>query len=209
MDSSVGPFTLDDVRRALRHRPPSLLPEPLPRRASVAIVLHEAASGVEALFIRRAVRAEDPWSGQVAFPGGRAEPGESRLETAVRETVEEVGLDLAAAAETLGALDEIQAIGRSRPMGLSIQPWVFGLRGRPDPLRTSSEVASVHWLRLAELVDPSRVVPYRYVYQGTVVDLPSVRAESLVIWGLSYRMLQSFADVVKGAADPAPRRKGA
>jgi 8-oxo-dGTP pyrophosphatase MutT (NUDIX family) len=159
---------------------------------------------MEALFIERAERPGDPWSGQVAFPGGRAEPGEDLVDTAVRETAEEVGLDLSTGAELLGGLDEIQAVGRSRPLGLSIQPWVFGLRGPPAPIRCSSEVASAHWLRLADLLDPARQAPFPYELEGTRLTLPSLRIDGLVIWGLTYRMFHSFAEVVGLAAEGIP-----
>ncbi|HVP65979.1 MAG TPA: CoA pyrophosphatase [Anaeromyxobacteraceae bacterium] len=190
-------FSMDAVRQALAARPPRRLPERLAQSASVALVLNPADTGLEALFIERAKRHDDPWSGQIAFPGGRAEPGEDPVDTAVRETAEEVGLDLAGA-ELLGGLDEIQAVGRSRYVDLAIRPWVFGLRDRPGPLRYSDEVASAHWFSLRELVDPARQAPFPYVRQGTRLDLPSIRIGGLVIWGLTYRMLRSFADVVAG-----------
>jgi 8-oxo-dGTP pyrophosphatase MutT (NUDIX family) len=192
----VRSLTLDDVRRALRARTPARLPEPLPRQSAVAMVLREGAPGLEALLIRRADRPGDPWSGQVAFPGGRAEPGESLLETAVRETAEEVGLDLGSGAELLGGLDEIQAIGRGRLLGLSIQPWVFGLVREPDPPRLSGEVASAHWVRVPDLLDPARQAPFAYEHEGLQLELPSLRVGGLVIWGLTYRMLSAFAEVL-------------
>src|SRR5512140_3252213 len=126
---------MDDVRRALARRPATRLADPLPRQSAVSIVLRDPAHEVEVLFIRRSEREGDLWSGHVAFPGGRVEPGEGLLEAAIRETGEEVGLDLRAGAERLGALDEIPAIGRGRAVGLSIQPWVFALRAPPAPLR--------------------------------------------------------------------------
>src|SRR5512147_2036461 len=98
------PPRLADVRRALSLRPATRLPEPLPRQSAVSIVLREPASGPEVLFIRRSEREGDLWSGHVAFPGGRVEPGEGPLEAAIRETEEEVGIDLRAVAERIGAL---------------------------------------------------------------------------------------------------------
>jgi 8-oxo-dGTP pyrophosphatase MutT (NUDIX family) len=135
----------------------------------------------------------------VAFPGGRVEPGEAVEEAAVRETVEEVGLDLRAGAERLGALDEIPAIGRGRAVGLSIQPWVFALRSVPGPLRFSGEVASARWVRLADLLDPGRQAPHPYVHEGEQLLLPSLDVDGLVIWGLTYRMVEMFGDLLRNA----------
>jgi 8-oxo-dGTP pyrophosphatase MutT (NUDIX family) len=188
--------TLEEVRQALALRPPELLPERLPRQAAVSIVLREPPSGLEVLFIRRAEREGDLWSGHVAFPGGGVEPGEGIVDAAVRETEEEVGIDLRAGAVRLGALDEIQAIGRGRAVGLSIQPWVWALRGEPGPLRLSAEVASVHWVRLADLLEPSRQAPFPYVHEGVRLVLPSLDVDGLVIWGLTYRMVEIFAGVL-------------
>lgn len=188
--------SLDEVRRALSRRPPGLLPERLPRQAAVSIVLRQPPSGLEVLFIRRSEREGDLWSGHVAFPGGGVESGEGVEEAAVRETGEEVGIDLRASAVLLGALDEIQAIGRGRAVGLSIQPWVWALQGEPGPFRLSAEVASVHWVRLADLLDPARQAPFPYVHEGVHLVLPSLAVDGLVIWGLTYRMVETFAGVL-------------
>lgn len=192
----MGVPSLEEIRRALALRPPELLPEPLPRRAAVSIVLRGPPSGLEVLFIRRAEREGDLWSGHVAFPGGRVEPGEEVEEAAIRETEEEVGIDLRLGAARLGALDEIQAIGRGRLVGLSIQPWVWALRADPGPFRFSEEVASAHWVRLGDLLDPARQAPFPYVHEGRSLVLPSLEVDGLVIWGLTYRMLEIFAGVL-------------
>ena len=189
--------TLEQIRRALALRPAARLPEPLPRQAAVSIVLREPGEGLEVLFIRRAEREGDLWSGHVAFPGGRVEPGEGLEEAAVRETVEEVGIDLRAGADRLGALDEIPAIGRGRAVGLSIQPWIFALRAAPGPLRFSEEVASATWVRLADLLDPGRLAPFPYVHEGQRLLLPSLDVDGLVIWGLTYRMVEMLAELLR------------
>jgi 8-oxo-dGTP pyrophosphatase MutT (NUDIX family) len=194
----VPSLTVDGVRRALAGAPASRLAERLPRRSAVALILRPAGPELEALFIRRSERSGDPWSGQMAFPGGRAEPGEPLLDTAVRETAEEVGLDLARGAELLGALDELQAIGRGRAMGLSIQPFVFALGAgdRAPELRLSGEVASAHWLPLPALFDPGHRAPLAYEHEGVVLQLPSLQVDGVVIWGLTYRMLEAFGEMV-------------
>ena len=186
------PPSLDEIRRALASRDPAPLPEILPRAAAVAMVLRSGDEGLAALFIRRAEHPADFWSGHVAFPGGRAQPGETSIETAMRETAEEVGLELQRLGEMLGGLDEIQAVGRGRAMGLSIRPWVFALREPPPPFMLSEEVASAHWVPLRELLDPARRAPFPYVYEGTELVLPSIRVCGLTIWGLTYQMIELF-----------------
>jgi 8-oxo-dGTP pyrophosphatase MutT (NUDIX family) len=169
-------------------------------RAAVALVLREGASGgLELLFIRRAEHEKDPWSGHVGFPGGRAEPGDPGLEaTAVRETLEETGLDLARDGERLGALDEVRALARGRPVDLVIAPFVFRLRGQADGA-PSHEVVSLHWLPLERLLAAETRSTLQYQYEETVLELPCLRIEGLVIWGLTYRMFDNLRAILEQA----------
>jgi 8-oxo-dGTP pyrophosphatase MutT (NUDIX family) len=169
-------------------------------RAAVALVLRDGASGVELLLIRRAEHERDPWSGHVGFPGGRAEPEDASLEaTAVRETAEETGIDLARAARLLGRLDDLRALARGRPVDLVIAPFVFRLL-RPAEGAPSHEVVSLHWLPLATLLDPASRAPLDYRFEDATVQLPSLRAGGLVIWGLTHRMFANFADLLERGA---------
>jgi 8-oxo-dGTP pyrophosphatase MutT (NUDIX family) len=193
----------DDVRRALGSRPPARVDAEVGRRAAVALVLRDGPSGVELLFIRRAEHPEDPWSGQMAFPGGRSEPGDADLlATAVRETEEEIGVDLAREGEYLGALDEVRAMARLRPVDLAIAPFVFRLRGAVA-LRPNHEVRSLHWIPLDELVREERRSMMDYAYQGSTLQFPCLRVEDVVIWGLTYRMFVSLQERLS-ARDAAP-----
>jgi 8-oxo-dGTP pyrophosphatase MutT (NUDIX family) len=159
--------------------------------------LREATEGgLELLFIRRAEHERDPWSGHMGFPGGRSEPGDPHLEaTAVRETREETGLDLDRDGEPLGALDEVKALARGRPVDLVIAPFVFRLRSRFDGV-PSHEVVSLHWLPLERLLAPGTRSTLPYPSEETVLELPCLRIEGLVIWGLTYRMFESLAHVL-------------
>jgi 8-oxo-dGTP pyrophosphatase MutT (NUDIX family) len=190
------------VRAALALRPAERVTDAVRGRAAVAIILREGAEGLEALFIRRAEHPRDPWSGQVAFPGGRSEPGDEDLEaTARRETLEEIGLDLATDAELLGPLDEVRAMARLRPMDLSIMPFVFRLR-RAVPTTLSPEVTSLHWLPLRALLDPAAASTTEYVHEATTLRFPSLDVGGLVIWGLTYRMFTGLADRLRAAETP-------
>jgi 8-oxo-dGTP pyrophosphatase MutT (NUDIX family) len=162
-------------------------------RAAVALVLRDVAEGgLELLFILRAEHEKDPWSGHVGFPGGRAEPGDPGLEaTAVRETLEETGLDLARDGKPLGALDEVRALARGRPVDLVIAPFVFRLRRRLEGV-PNHEVVSLHWLPLDRLLSAEARSTLPYPHEGAVLDLPCLRVDGLVIWGLTHRMFESL-----------------
>ncbi|KAF9908183.1 hypothetical protein BX616_000226 [Lobosporangium transversale] len=113
----------------------------------------------EVLFIERATRKTDRWSGHVALPGGKREEGdEDDQETAARETMEEIGLDLSDLAQfrCLGALDDRElwtSFGRVFLMVLS--PFVYiQLSPSTPPLKPQpDEVASVHWQPLSLFLD--------------------------------------------------------
>jgi len=166
----------------------------------VAVILRDTPAGFEVLFIRRADHEGDPWSGQMGFPGGRAEPGEDLPATAVRETREETGIDLARVGEALGELDEVRAMARMRPMDLSIRVFVFRLRG-PVETVLSEEVRSLHWVSLDKALAPEAQSTMEYLYQGTTLEFPCLRLEGLVIWGLTYRMFTNLQGVLEATAE--------
>jgi 8-oxo-dGTP pyrophosphatase MutT (NUDIX family) len=186
----------DRLARALLRRPAERTGGDGPR-AAVALVFREGAAGrLELLFIRRAEHEKDPWSGHVGFPGGRAEPDDPGLEaTAVRETLEETGLDLARDGEGLGALDEVKALARGRPVDLVIAPFVFRLRAQLDGA-PSHEVVSLHWLPLERLLATQTRSTLPYPHEGAVLELPCLRIDGLVIWGLTYRMFENLREVL-------------
>jgi len=138
------------VRRALAGHEPRAAEAPGAQPAAVALVLVPGGRGVELLFIRRAERADDPWSGQAAFPGGRRDPGDpDLLATALRETREETGVDLTAA-ERLGGLDDLVPNTPTLPPVL-VRPFVFALAERPALAAEQGEVARAFWVGLARL----------------------------------------------------------
>lgn len=203
----MAPTSWDDVRRALAAHRPAVLSEPGLERAAVAVILREAPGGLELLFIRRADRDGDPWSGHVGFPGGRAEPGEDHLRaTAERETAEEIGIDLGRSAELLGALDELRAMVRMRPLNLAIAPFVYRLHA-PAPLTLSPEVRSVHWIPLDEIRGTRWLSTMEHADQGATLRFPCLRIDGLVIWGLTFRMFTNFREILDAAPPAAEGRQ--
>ena len=201
----MAPTTWSDVTRALGLRPPAQVAEPVSSHAAVSLVLRQAEPGLELLFIHRAEHPDDRWSGQMAFPGGRAEPGEDDLAvTAVRETAEETGVDLRESGELLGALDEMQAMARGRHLDLAIRPFVFRLAGGPV-LRFNHEVRAAYWIPLDGLMGRDWRSTMEYVHDGSTFQLPCIRWGGPVIWGLTFRMLQNL-ETLLGEARQADRR---
>lgn len=161
--------------------------------AAVAMLLRETHEGPEVFFIRRAEHPRDPWSGHMAFPGGRQHAEDpTLLDTAIRETQEEVGLDLRAEAEHIGQLDDLQAIARGKPQETVIRPFVFEVHRDVPILADEREVAEALWTPLSPLylgqVDTTR--PYQW--HGTQIDFPAYDVDGRVVWGLTYQMLRSF-----------------
>jgi 8-oxo-dGTP pyrophosphatase MutT (NUDIX family) len=185
--------SLCEIRRALSAHTPATVPQPGQRRAAVAVVLREAAGAAEVLFIERALRAGDPWSGHMAFPGGRIEPGDPDTRRAAeRETLEEVGVDLSAA-ERLGRLDDLHGQHVAGVPRLVISAFVYHLSD-PPPLAPNHEVQAAFWFPLSRLFEPQRHVEYRVgaegfrPFPGILVGEP----ERHVVWGLTYRFLEVF-----------------
>ena len=160
--------------------------------AAVALILDNAVSrdDPEIVFIERAQVLTDPWSGHIAFPGGRCEPGDQLpLDTAVRETEEEIGVDLSAG-RLLGRLDDLT--GR-RSHHLVVSCFVF-MMSSVGPFRQNHEVANVFTLPMSRLLETRRQTEVQYdAWQGQV--FPAIRLsnhEEPVIWGLTYRFLENF-----------------
>jgi 8-oxo-dGTP pyrophosphatase MutT (NUDIX family) len=169
-------------------------------RAAVAIVLREPAGGDEAevLFIRRSERVDDPWSGHIAFPGGRRDEADADLlATALRETREEIGLDLAATADLLVALPPMAARARGKKLTFSIAPFVFALRTRDVALTLDErEVAEVIWKPLGALARGEGRSTHTIDLGTERYELPAFLLGSYVLWGLTFGMLESLLAVL-------------
>jgi len=189
-------ITLATVRRALRDHRPQVADAPDARPAAVALVLLEGPEGLEILLIRRAERVDDPWSGQIAFPGGRYDVGDRDLEaTAIRETREETGVDLSSA-EPLGALDDLYPRTSLLPP-VVVRPFVFALTRR-TPLVPSDEVQRAFWLPLRRLSEPGVRREVTVTVHGGAHTLPAYLVDDEMIWGMTERILTPFVDLVTG-----------
>lgn len=164
-------------------------------QAAVALVLREVDDRIEILMIKRAEHDRDPWSGHVALPGGRVEPGDASLEdTALRETFEETGIDLRRDGHVLGALDDLQA--RSG-YAMRVRPYVVALQGPlSSPLVLSDEVSAAFWVPLATFTAPDAGVESTVMARGVERRVPSFRHGEYVVWGMTERILRQLATLV-------------
>ncbi len=171
-------------------------PAPAPRdepfhEAAVALVLHPKDDGIETLFIKRAMREGDPWSGQIGLPGGRRNADEaSLLLTAMRETFEEIGVDLANEGVLLGELNELRPRSPLLPP-IIVRPYVFAVPARPA-LVLSDEVAEAFWMPLHDVFDPARRQEITVSVPGIRMTRPAIGAGDHVIWGMTEHILRTF-----------------
>ena len=181
------------LTRALAERPGvAEVPDPGARLAAVALILRAGEAGEpELLFIRRAEHPTDPWSGHVAFPGGRKDPTDATLEaTAERETLEETGIDLARDGVVLGRLDDLQPRTPTLPP-IVVRPFVAAVLPLVS-LTLSDECADAFWVPLAWLRDPTSRLESVVRVRGADMRVPSYRRGEHVIWGMTERILQQF-----------------
>lgn len=191
-------MALAHIRARLAAYRPTVIDEPKVARAAVALVLGDAGAGVELLLIQRATRDDDPWSGHMALPGGRRDPDDAdAVATAMRETLEEVAVDLGADAEVIGRLDELRAVARHRPLDLVITPVVFALRRAVTPCPSPREVESAVWVPLSFLASAEAIGTYARTLDGISSEFPAFRYQGYTIWGLTHRILQGFLEIIR------------
>lgn len=176
---------------------------PAARKAAVAAIARDTEAGAELLFIHRAEDPRDPWSGHMAFPGGHVDPADlGPLGTALRETREELGLDLEHEGLLLGRLSEVRTHLRTGPVPHSVAPFVFELTGYPA-FTPNAEVQETLWVPLGFLADRRNRRTFTWVRRGVPVPMPCYRWRGRTIWGLTLRIVDELLAVV-GAPPRGP-----
>ena len=178
---------LDRIAEVLGERQP-LRVGPRERHAAVALMLRERSAGLELFVIKRSEKEEDPWSGHMALPGGGQEPGdETAYDTARRETLEEVGIDLDEG-QFLGRLDDMGP--RSAGREFVVSTVVVALDAEPGHL-DPHEVVEAFWVPVDQLVNEHVEIP----------DFPGswpafTYKDHYVIWGLTHRILTQLRHLI-------------
>jgi 8-oxo-dGTP pyrophosphatase MutT (NUDIX family) len=165
-------------------------------RAAVALVVRPRPHDLEILLIQRPTSERDPWSGHMALPGGRRNGEEEHLETAIRETREEVGIDLESIGLLLGRLDDLRP-STGGPQ-IAVAPFVFAVGEEIEASPHPAEVAATVWVPLRHLAEPESAAEHLHVLPGgQQLRFPALAYDGYVIWGLTYRMLIQFLGIAR------------
>jgi 8-oxo-dGTP pyrophosphatase MutT (NUDIX family) len=168
------------------------------KRSAVAMILQVREGELNILMIKRAERKGDPWSGHMAFPGGRMDEVDANgYAVAVRETEEEVGLTLGEDDECIGRLSDLNARPRLGTLGMVVSPFVFRL-DREVTFSPNHEVAEVVWVPLEFLLDTDNREEMMWEYKGARFPVPCYWYRGRCIWGLSLMMLGELLDLAEG-----------
>jgi 8-oxo-dGTP pyrophosphatase MutT (NUDIX family) len=186
---------IERLAAALRLHPGvAAQPEEPVRYAAVLLALRLGDHGEpELLMIKRAEAEGDPWSGHIACPGGRMEPGDHDLEqTAIRETWEETGIDIAREGEILGTLDDVYPRTPTLPP-LVIRPFVGVVRSDVRII-ASPEVAEAFWVPLPALRERASWGMGLVRVRDQEEMRPTFRHGPYTVWGLTERVLRQFLE---------------
>ena len=196
LDALLAHEDIVRLARALEQSPgKEIEPEPPMRWAAIALLLRMGAAGEpELLMIKRAEAEGDPWSGHVALPGGRMDPGDHDLRaTVVRETWEETGIDLAKGGRVLGTLDDISPSTPALPP-IVIRPFVAAVPSTVE-LVQSPEVAVAFWVTLAALRAPAAWGIGVHI-RGIDREVSTFTHGEYLVWGLTERVLKQLLQLM-------------
>lgn len=190
---------LDRLAEALAAREPVRVPREAGHVEAAVSLLLRPRDALEVLLVRRAERDSDPWSGHVGLPGGRRADEDADLAaTALRETEEETGIAVAREGRTLGFLDEVEPAGPGLPP-IVIAPLVGVVGADVEPEIDPRELVEARWAPLPALAAPAARDRHRIRIEGRELLFPAIRYDAFLVWGLTYRILTGFLDLVDDA----------
>ncbi len=172
-------------------------------RASVALILRQGDQGIEVLLIQRAKHPQDPWSGNLGFPGGRIDPEDATAyDAAVRETREEVGLTLLQD-DYVVRLDDHHGVR----IPVCVSCFVFAMPSNGGDLEKNYEVSKAFWVPLRTLQDPDNHHLATVSWHGKSIQVPGINLGNQlpVLWGLTYRFIRHFFTVLGEPLSDCPQ----
>jgi 8-oxo-dGTP pyrophosphatase MutT (NUDIX family) len=166
------------------------------RNSAVLVLLHDGDDGIELLLTRRAMQLRTH-RGEISFPGGRMDDGETPTDTALREATEEVGLDPSLVA-VHGELDHMSTLVSQN----YIVPVVGSVAERPILQPHLAEVERIFWLPLTELVRPGTFREERWGTPPLDRSIHFFELDDETVWGATARMLHQLLRLAHGVDDP-------
>jgi len=156
--------------------------------AAVALLLKRVNQTLKVLFVKRTENPADPWSGQMAFPGGKRDAKDQNLkQTVVRETLEETNINLLDRCRFLGVMETLTSTRRPE---MKILPFVVLLEHEPS-IKLNEELERFVWISPEELVHHKGTVKFSFG------EFPAYIVGNSVIWGLTYRILEKFVHTLE------------
>ena len=166
------------------------VPAESPRTSAVLVALHDSVDGPSVVLTRRTAHLSSH-KGEMSFPGGRVEEGETLEQAALREAHEEVNLD-PSLVSTVGRLDALSTVvSRS-----AIHPVVAVLPHHPALTPHEHEVERIVHVPLAELASPDTYRREVWVRNGSPFDIHFFEIEGDTVWGATGRVLHQLLDVL-------------
>lgn len=166
-------------------REPKQVTDSARREAAVALILHPDPDRL--LLLRRVIRESDPWSGQLALPGGRREPSDDSLvTTAIRETAEEVGIALHPDELRL-TLDDLAPTTPMLPPML-VRPFLFAPSVESSTV-LSGELDHAEWVTFEQLLQPGVRQSRELMVRGAPLRVMGYDLPAGFLWGMTERIL--------------------
>ena len=166
-------------------QPDQVLRQPLEnvRPSAVLVGLFESSNGVEAILTRRSQNLTNH-RGEISFPGGRLDAGESVLQAALRETQEEIGL----------SPEDVEVVGELNSMATVVSnshivPIVGRYRTRPKLHAVNDEVDRVFSVPLSELVRTDTYSQEHWIFDDREFQINFFYLDDETIWGATARIL--------------------
>lgn len=165
--------------------------------AAVAIILRDSGQGTEFLMMQRAFHKDDPWSGQMSFPGGKVDPeDQTHKSAAIREAYEEVGIILHEQ-HYVGQIDDVYGLKANGIFSVHVGCFVFKVDSVVS-LTANEEVADLVWIPCDYLDDPENALDFYHPHNDKL-RMPAVsidQEKAQILWGLSLRMLLNFYRII-------------
>lgn len=157
--------------------------------AAVALLLKIMNQDINILFVKRIEPSDDPWSGHIAFPGGKWSVKDQNLkQTIIREIFEETHIDLDDCCRFIGVMT---ATGSTLIEKLKILPFVILVEQNPTIEINKRELEWYGWISMEELIQHKKSV------KNSFGEFPAYAIDDIVIWGLTYRILEGLIRILE------------